>query len=397
MKRLAAILALAAAVGGLYLLRELAKPQRIVSASYARIQSNGAPFARVIGFYGDGRVTLAGDSIHTAIDTAACDLLARHDLATLEPARSGISLQAEQYIRSKMKGKLLAYVPGGSFFVCGSGWYGQTSPDPGCDTLASFAWARWRAIRAFNAVVLDTSGALHQGKGKVDWTRPGVAQALADTCVAWATTSGLFNGVFVDELSYTIAAAWAGGGSIDYQRAGFASLAAWDSAYRGGVETFLRRLRKRLPSGSIIGANFGGAFAADRSPLLPTLVDFMMIENFPYQHGVTIADYLRADSTYAMGVWLTAWSDGNPNTAEAQRRDRFVRGVALLGDRGFGCLVGRPGDAARGFIPWWPWWDTGRPKGKPWRENGVWSRQFEKGTIRVYEADAQWTPTGGTL
>ncbi len=358
-----------------------------IPAMYAWIRGNGAPFSK-----------------SWVIDTAEIRRATRWDVMTLEPARRGINADAERMIRAADSTmRLLAFVPTSKFFVCGAGWSGGPVPY-GCDTT-QMAFSRWAAVRAHGALLYGKDGP-YLGGGWIDFTAPGLAEALADTVSAWMTP--VFNGVFSDESCMTIVWTQGYGDLIDYRRAGFLTLADWDAAYRTGMARYFDRLRVLLPGKLMVG-NCGGCG--------PDTVSWMR-ENFPFQNagpGATpeqgwqrnmfgwpgTCDHGYMGSGGTGPNWLTAWArNGDPRDPYNQQRARFTIASASLGD-GIGTLTWSPTDAARGYSPQF-WWDEysvdangvsdttgahkgwlGQPLAAAHQQGHSWRRDFERGVVLV--------------
>lgn len=169
-------------------------------ASYSAMYGNGAPFIKPVGVQiatpgdlwivegGDtlGRWSASYDSITgVVIDTALVEAQARYDYAIMEPYRVGPNAEVQRMLkRLNPAMTLLAFHKTGKYFVCGSGWSGGEVP-MGCDTTgANAAWSRWVVIRAHDAVLYGKRGP-YLGGGWIDFARPGLAEALADTIAAW--------------------------------------------------------------------------------------------------------------------------------------------------------------------------------------------------------------------
>lgn len=392
------------------------------SSSCCWLRGNGDPFVRAETTWVVDADTVYRLSVRTVIDTAKVYRLARASRVIIDPARVGRNadilrlLRAEQ-LRLDKRSTILALVKAGKFFVCGEGWVGGEIPY-GCDTTGqNQSWSRWTVIRAHDAVLwappesmyvmsmsfgpepdpafeghyarIGEKGAWigearelivkpYRGGGWIDFARPGVAVALADSDAAWVPPG--WSGIFADETPLRAAS---NDGSVDYRRSGFESYGAWDSAYRAGVEAYYARLRFRLGRGKLVVGNFG--------PHGLPIVNGMMVENVPHQAGGSVAEYLRRDSTLTKPTqnWLTHWG-------ATERGTRYVIGMASLGE-GVGVAPWSPSDPARGWNdvpdPWVPG-SFGRANGKAYRDSvGAWVREFSNGTLTVDERalDAHFT------
>jgi hypothetical protein len=375
-------------------------------AMYSWLRSNGSPFS-------SGGV----------IDTAAVETQAKWDIVVMEPARTGASRTVQAMLKEfNPNMALLAFFPTMKFFVCGTGWYGQVPPPVGCDTTGNnMAWSRWRAIRAFDGVLYSTNGGPYLGGGWIDFTRPGLPAALADTAANWLTP--VHEGIFSDESCLSITWTQGYGDTIDYTRSGYPSLADWDVAYRAGMKAYFTRLRTKLVHRLSI-SNCGQCG-------YDSLENGHMRENFPWQNGGTWEKnmlggqggpcdhgYFGDDTLKAPPAplnWLTAWADNGNGLATDpynQQRARYTIASATLAS-GVGTLTYDPGDVARGYSPQF-WWDEyavnatgqsvndmaykgwlGAPLGPAVKVGVVWRREFENGLVLVNPSASPVTVTAG--
>src|SRR5439155_14967646 len=128
--------------------------------------------------------------------------------------------------------------------------------------------------------------------------------------------------------------------SIDYGRAGYSSLTAFDAAWSAATDTLASRLRARSGSSVILVGNCG------QGTKYATLNGWMR-ENFPYQNGGTWASnmyrdpggYFTDEARFAapQSNYVFTWpSDlSTPYSADNTRRVRLGLGSAALGT-GFG-------------------------------------------------------------
>ena len=323
---------------------------------------------------------------------------ARWDFVILEPARYSPKADSLRLMRKlNRKLVLLAYVQGGRFFVCGPGWQGGPLV-PGCDTTTQ-AWATYSAVRATDGFLWDVSGKPFNGGGYIDFSKPGVAEALADTFAAWSAASGAFSGIFTDGPCYSML--WEAAG-VDYARSGYASLAQWDSAFSVGVGRYFKRLRLNVGTGYVVG-NCG--------PIGPATANGWMAENFPHQNPVGWGawhDVLNdADTIYTAPrlSWITTARYGREPDDPSLKRDwRFGLASACMHDNVVHALVGTGFDPLRGYLPWWceefsvdrsgnadstgrnrGW--LGRPLGSARPQGACWRRDFYGGCVLVNPTD----------
>ena len=346
---------------------------------------------------------LAPDS---SIDTSAVRLMAKWDVVILDPPRgwrSGAITLLRRYNRNIT---LLPYFMGGRNFICGWGWQGQSPPDPGCDTTgASLAWSRHVAIREHDGYLWNTQGkpfSLYGAMGWIDFAKPELATALADTALAWA--SG-WTGIFSDEMIDLLRDA--PGETLDFERAGFVTREAWEAAYAEGRRAYFTRLRKRMSS-AILVANGG-----QRGP--KDIINGWMRENFPHQNGNPATwesnmlgwipgdtGYLGDDTSYVQPslCWLTTMRAGRADGDPSFQRDcRFGLASATLAN-GVWAPVGTDFDPLRGYQPLWldeyavdslghatsskkhKGW-LGIPYSRAYKQGVCWRRDFSRGIVLV--------------
>jgi hypothetical protein len=117
-----------------------------------------------------------------------------------------------------------------------------------------------------------------------------VADAMADICRDHIIATHLWDGIFTDIFCHTVS--WTQLGTtrvIDYQRAGYASLAALDAAWSEACDTLAARLRQDAGPNFVLVGNCGGS--AEH-----TTYNGWMRENFPFQQGGTWYSNMLGDS-----------------------------------------------------------------------------------------------------
>ena len=147
-----------------------------------------------------------------------------------------------------------------------------------------------------------------------------VAEALADLFRDRIIRTGLWNGIFTDIFCHTVS--WTQGGTtrvIDYQRAGYASLAALDVAWAEACDVLAARLRQDGGPGFTLVGNC----AASSEHLY---YNGWMRENFPYQQGgswesnmlgdVSSRGYLADDRDYRQPPKNWVLSAANPTAGQ---------------------------------------------------------------------------------
>jgi hypothetical protein len=116
-----------------------------------------------------------------------------------------------------------------------------------------------------------------------------VAEAMADIFRDHIIAAGYWNGIFTDIFCHTVS--WTQGGTtrvIDYQRAGYASLAALDLGWSEACDVLAARLRQDGgPTFTLVGNCAASSEHAYYSG--------WMRENFPYQQGGTWESNMLGD------------------------------------------------------------------------------------------------------
>ena len=189
-----------------------------------------------------------------------------------------------------------------------------------------------------------------------------VAEAMADIMRDHIIATGVWDGIFTDVFCHTIAWTQSGTGRvIDYQRAGYASLAALDVAWSAACDTIASHLRRDGGPNFVLVGNCGNS---DEH----AYYNGWMRENFPYQHGGTWASnmlgfaglrgYFKDDADYRQPAhnWLLSWGYATPgmeystfNTSAA----RIGLASAALGE---GIHAIGPGDKSVNEGPYQDWW-----------------------------------------
>jgi hypothetical protein len=265
--------------------------------------------------------------------------------------------------------QIIPYFDVGQPFQCGLNYYGQCTKDPGCSS-DNFLWARWLAIGQAAGIVYKQEG----GGGPspscpavtrtnfgwltdpnlltTDFAVAGVPIPLADVCLQWMNYDTSPPGIFIDE-SPIGGILWMENGSqhIDYARDGFGSLAAWDTAFQNGLNSYWARIRAGLNSQTQYAIGNAGHVGYTNGT---------MYENWPNigSPTPTIASYLADCKRFIQPTmpWLTTWKDTSPSvltlTASDIQRAKEVFGVATLGT-GVGVISGGIYDGARGWVDIW--------------------------------------------
>jgi hypothetical protein len=367
MTRLATLAVLLAVLGGFPRLGQ-----------YSSAAGGGGPYLRA-----DGTVDMT-----VVRNSARFDVLVVHASPFTEYRHD--VLDSLRHVNPRIQ--LLAYVNG---MVR---WY---NPHPAIgDTLSQLWWLWYAAVRDAGGALYSTDGS-EQG---IDYSNPAIAPTLASLLVARIVQTGLWDGLFLDGPCSDGPLVWTG--SVDWKRAGWTSEAQFDSAWKAGTRKFGALLRSGAPSGYPLVANCGAGRARE-------YWNGAMRENFPHQEGGNWwsnmvpnafgAGYLADDTLYLHPTmcWLTSWPQGvwqetRPYSPENLRRQRFGLASASLAGGLHSFTIG-----SQGYTDWWfpefavtpkgnastnPYWKgwLGRPRGECWKTaEGLWRRQFERGTVLV--------------
>jgi hypothetical protein len=189
-----------------------------------------------------------------------------------------------------------------------------------------------------------------------------VAEALGNLFRDHIIASGLFNGIFTDLFAHTVG--WTQGGTgkvIDYQRAGYASVADLDVAWAAACDTLASHLRRDGGPGFLLVGNGGPSFEH-------VWYNGWMRENFPNQQGGTWASnmlgdvssrgYFHDDADYLSPAHNWIFSAANATAGQeystfSTNQVRFGLASAALGE-GVHCFG--PGEKNAHLAPYQDWW-----------------------------------------
>lgn len=307
---------------------------------YGSVTGSGWPFVKADG----------------SLDPVVLDQVARYDEVVLDvnpltPYRPDV-LQGLRQRHPSIK--ILAYVLGHDIW-----------PAEDADSLNHFP-------TRYNHLVRDLGGYLYNS---VDGQKfPGVAvnlakrdangrftvaEGLADLVDNAVLASGQWDGVFFDVYCHTITWAQTPTAQIDYVRAGYPTLAAFNLAWQAGTDTLADRLRRIAgPSRILVGNCAASAHLG--------VFNGWMRENFPYQGGGTWYENMLADPhgyfaderdfvapphNYLFSA--ISGGAGSQYSSDNARRVRFGLASASLGE-GFG--VFGPSDRNVLTAPYHQWW-----------------------------------------
>jgi hypothetical protein len=188
-----------------------------------------------------------------------------------------------------------------------------------------------------------------------------VAEAMADIFRDRIIATGMWDGIFTDIFCHTIG--WTQGGTsrvIDYQRAGYASLAALDLAWSEACDVLAARLRADAGASFTLVGNC--ASSAEHA-----FYNGWMRENFPNQQGgtwhsnmlgdVSARGYFRDDLDYRPPPknWVLSEADptaGQQYSAYNAGKVRYGLASAALGE---GVHAFGPGRSVL-VAPYQQWW-----------------------------------------
>ena len=189
-----------------------------------------------------------------------------------------------------------------------------------------------------------------------------VADAMADICRDHIIATGAWDGIITDIFCHEIA--WVQNNSthvIDYQRAGYATLADLNVAWSMAADTLAARLRTSAGPNFILVGNCGGSSEH-------AYYNGWMRENFPFQQGgswasnmlgdVSARGYLKDNHDYRQpsNNWISSLSSGVAGQEYQSFSTTAVRyglASAALGD-GFHCFT--PGEKSVNAAPYQDWW-----------------------------------------
>ena len=188
-----------------------------------------------------------------------------------------------------------------------------------------------------------------------------VADAMADIFRDHIIATRLWDGIFTDIFCHTVS--WTQNGTgrvIDYQRAGYSSLAALDVAWAAASDTLAARLRGNGGPNFVLVGNCGGSSQHES-------FNGWMRENFPFQQGgtwytnmlgdVSSRGYLADDRDYVQPPhnWILSASTTAPGSEyDPGNVDRVRFGLASAA-LGSGVAAFAPTKSVN-VAPYQDWW-----------------------------------------
>ncbi len=288
------------------------------------------------GINGVGWPFIEGGNRYGPLDQAMCDTVARFDEVILDASPiSEYRPDVAAALRTRHPGiTLLAYINTGAIW-----------PAAESDSTVHYPTRFRRLVRDLNGFLHNRAGNHYTSYNVNLAKRDGlgryvVAEGLADLFQSAIVSTGAWDGIFFDVFCDGIAWTQTPAESIDYQRAGYSTFAAFDAAYRAGGEALANRIRSLAgPSFLLVGnCGQGTKYVAFNG---------WMRENFPFQNGGTwdenmfrvpggyFTDEARFRSPRHNFLFTIADPPSDPYSANNARKVRLGLGSGALGD-GFG-------------------------------------------------------------
>jgi hypothetical protein len=292
----------------------------------------------------------------TTLDPVVLDEIARYgevilDVNPVTPYRTDILAALRQ---RNPNVRLLGYVTGHNIWGAAD-----------ADSLNHFPTRYRRLVRDLDGFLYDRLSGQLFAEADVNLAKRDaggryvVAEGLADLFYDAVVSPHQWDGVFLDVYCSTILWLQDASHQIDYSRAGYSSLAAFDASWAVGADTLANRLRRLSGATPILVGNC--AISAHHG-----VFNGWMRENFPMQSGGSwytnvLADpngYLADDRDYLQVTrnhLFTAMVGGTTTqySSENARKVRFGLASAALGD-GYG--VFGPSDRNVDTAPYHTWW-----------------------------------------
>ena len=288
------------------------------------------------------------------LDPAVLDAVARYDqvilpVTPITPYRPDIGIA----LRTRNpKLQLIAYVPGQNI-------WDAYKPD----SSVHFPTRYRHLVDSLHAQLYNKQGT-YFSLGRVNFAkqvggRYVMAEAAADLFYDAVVRTGQWDGIFIDVLCSGIGWAQSPAESIDYVRAGYPTMAAFNTAWAAGVDTLGDRLRRISGPTYIMIGNCAQGTNYDA-------FNGWMRENFPWQNGGDwFQNMFRDPGGYLGGdlKFLTPHqnyissvpfgSTGQQYSGENARRVRYGLASASLGE-GFGVFnESAPSTGDMLYLTWW--------------------------------------------
>jgi len=306
-----------------------------------------------LGLYG----AIAGDGypfiVNGALQDTTLDAVARYHEVVLDASPiSEYRPDVLAELRARRPGiKLLAYVLGHTIWNSSS-----------ADSLVHFPTRYYRLVRDLGGWLYNTDGGEFSGSRVNLAKRDGsgrfiVAESLSDLFYDAIISLGIWDGIFIDIYCKSILWSETPTEHIDFARAGYPSLSAFDAAWGAAIDTLGDRLRRRSGSAIVMVGNCA------QSTNYGTFNGWMR-ENFPFQNGGDwyqnmfrdVGGYFSDDTRFRAprsNYLFSAMVGSNPYSATNARRARFGLGSAALGS---GYAVFGPSARAPRPVPYHMYW-----------------------------------------
>lgn len=306
------------------------------------------------GIMGIGYPFIEGGNRYGPIDEATCDSVARFDQVIIDASPvTEYRPDVVAALRTRNPDiSVLAYVNVGAIWLA-------AQPDSTVHYPTRFR----RLVRDLNGFLYNRAGnhysnynvnlAKRDGFGRYV-VAEGLADLFQDAIVSTGTWDGIFFDVFCDRIGWTQTPAE----SVDYQRAGYSTYAAFDAAYQAGGDALANRLRSLAGPSFLLVGNCGQGIK---------YISFngWMRENFPFQNGGTWDENMfRVPGGYFTDevsfrtprhnyLFTAAEPPSAPYTAYNARKVRFGLGSASLGG-GYGAFGFSTRDVSQyNYSGWW--------------------------------------------
>jgi len=326
----------------------------------ALLATAGPALAQVyprLGLYGvvhGENYPLTVGSFDGPLNDAVIDSVARYhqlviDPALITPYRPDI-LAAIRQRRSDIQ--LLAYV------IAENIWFAART-----DSTVHYPTRMRRLVRDNNGFLYNQAGGEFSG-ANINLAKKDaqghyvIAEAIADLWYDALVSSGMWDGFMIDQICNGITWMETASEKIDYVRAGYPSLAAFDASWKIGTDTLTARLRRLAGPDFILTGNCAvGTKYAD--------CNGWVRENFPYQNGGTWYDAMFRDpGGYMLDeqrfrapannyLFTPASPPSAPYSSNNNRKVRFGLGSAALGT-GYSAFA--PSDLDGRTYPYYDWW-----------------------------------------
>jgi putative glycosyl hydrolase-like family 15 (GHL15) protein/carbohydrate binding protein with CBM4/9 domain len=317
-----------------------------VAAGYPRLGLYG-------GISGTGWPFILGGNRYGPLDEAMCDTVARYDEVILDASPiSEYRPDVAAALRARRPGiTLLAYVNAEEIW-----------PVAEPDSTVHYPTRFRRLVRDLDGFLYDRAGNHYPDHNvnlaKRQFGRYVVAEGLADLFYDAIMKTGTWDGVFLDVFCDRIGWTQTPAESIDFQRAGYSTLAEFDAGYQAGGEVLADRLRALVGSASVLVGNCGQGIKY-------ASFNGWMRENFPYQNGGTWYEnmfrvpggYFTDEANFRAPrhnyLFTAAEPPSDPYSTNNARKVRFGLGSAALAE-GFGVFgyASRPTSTYNSTV-WW--------------------------------------------